>query len=360
MKMKKAFILLPLSIALLSGCDNNKKVDLKYGQMYSTDVSFIDYLTLKEKIDDKETFLLTVSAPTCSCWSTFRSVLNAYIDEHHVLVYAIQYDQFHDESGKSLDTFGLNIQSGYTSFAIVENGELRANLKSGKEQLFKSITSFEKYMSDMVSLPKAFYVSLEQVDELYKKDETSLIYFARSTCGDCGYFDKHFLNNYEISNTMFILDCETIGIREYDEEGHLTPESAIKWAAFKQAYGLGSEHNPDYGYDTGYVPTLLLVHGGESVSYLSGCVYFNDTVSKDDNGYYVSNSYYTEERLSKLEYLNDFSGTKILKGERISEEAITAFGEYYMWDQDDAAKLHNPLAKALLDYALPKVNFTKF
>lgn len=366
MKNLKRLLLLTLTTSLmtLSGCNKDERTKLQYGQMISTDVSMIDYLTLKEKMDDHETFLLAVSSPTCSCWATFRGVLSEYIKNNHVIVYAIPYESFHDASGKTLDTFGLNIQSGYTSFAIVNKGELKANLKSGKDQIFKSSTSFESFMSNMVILPRIFYISLDEVDLLYKKDETSLIYFARSNCSDCSYFNKYFLDDYDVKNTMFILDCETIGIREYDEEGHLTPESQIAWNAFKQAYGLGSDNNPKYGYNTGYVPTMLLVHGGESVNYVSGAVYFNDSVSKDEDGYYISDSYYTSERLPNLQYLQNldssFRGLTTLKGHRLNIDEVEAYGEYYFWKQEEAAKLHDSLMNEFLKYAFSVIDFSNF
>lgn len=362
----RSLLLLPLMFGTmtLSACGETPKVELKYGQMADVNPRYIDYQTLKEKFENNETFLLTTYAQTCTCWSTFKSVLNGYINESHALVYAINYNAFHDTTGASLDTFGLNIQSGYTSFAIVNKGELVQNLKSGKDKIFTDVSVFTQFMSEMVILPKMFYVSLEQVDQLYATDATSAIYFARSDCGDCQYFDKNFLDLYSPNGKLYILDCEEIGIRVYEEDGSLTPESQIAWNNFKANYGLGSSNNPDFGYDTGYVPTLLLVKGnsaeGGKPTFLSGACYFNDSLDQDDKGYYVSNSYYTDERKEKLEYLADFKGTSVLKGLRLDASDVGTYGSYIYWNQESAQKYHDPLVKAFLDYALAKVDHDKF
>ena len=109
----KLFLLFPmlLSPILLSSCQGfSAKIDLQYGQMIHDDVDYIDYQTLKEKIDSKETFIVTVYAKNCSCWSMLHTNLIDYISKNHIQVFAVNYDNFHDASGKTLDNFNLNIQ----------------------------------------------------------------------------------------------------------------------------------------------------------------------------------------------------------------------------------------------------------
>ena len=101
-----------LSPILLSSCQGfSAKIDLQYGQMIHDDVDYIDYQTLKEKIDSKETFIVTVYAKNCSCWSMLHTNLIDYISKNHIQVFAVNYDNFHDASGKTLDNFNLNIPS---------------------------------------------------------------------------------------------------------------------------------------------------------------------------------------------------------------------------------------------------------
>lgn len=362
----RSLLLLPLlfSATSLAGCNGVKeKINIQYGQTISNDVEYITYDELSSMFNGKKTFMVTVYAKTCSCWSMFHAVLNQYISENHIRVFAVDYDSFHAKDGKSLDNFGLNIESGYTSFAIIEKGQIRENLKSGKEKLFKNSDSFKQYIEEKIILPKAFYVSLDNVRSLFESEETSLLYFARSNCGDCSYLDSHVLDEYKLTNRLYILDCEKLGIRQYDEEGKLTPESQALWNQFKIDYYLASNNNSDYGFDTGYVPTLFLLKGNPSTktpTILSGSVYFNDTLTIDGEKLVVSDTYYTNERLPKLEYLHAYNGINVLKGLEVPKENAVSYGGNYYWDQDAASAYHTPLVKLFLEYSLPKVTHKTF
>ncbi len=360
--MKRSIFLLPLSLILtvsLSSCSEAKKITLSYGQMISEEFTAITYDELATKINDKsETFALTVYANNCSCWSIFKSIINKYVAETHAKIYAIPYSSFRSSDGTMLNNFDLKLISGSVTFHLIENGKIFNEISDSKSQIIKKYETFTEYMNEYVNLPKKYYVSLEQVNSLYKSEETSLIYFARSNCGDCQYLDTSFLNSYVATNNLYILDCENINIRKYDEEGNLTPESQIKWNEFKVNYGLAKDKNETYGYDTGYVPTLLLVKGdGESAlpTFLSGAVYFNDTIAKDDAGYYIENSYYTSERVANLSYTST-----ILKNKRLSDDEVTSIESYTFWNQIDAAEVYNPLIKAFLDESLTKVTHEGF
>lgn len=361
--MKKQTLFLPLiftmTLGLVSCQGQAEKVDLKYGQMMNNDVSVIDYLSLKEKIDNKDNFILVVYTNGCACWSNFKKVASEYIKENHVEIFAIDYKNFRSSDGSSLDTFSLTFVSGGVSIHILKEGKKKAEIADSKSLVTSRLSALTTFLEENIILPKMFYISLGQVDELYKSEQTSLLYFARSNCSDCQYLDNNFLRNYDITNNMYILDCENIGIREYDDEGNLTPESATKWAEFKVNYGLAKDNNEKYGYDEGYVPSLFLVKGDGSSTlptFLSGAVYFNDVVSKDSEGYYISNSYYTDARVSNLSYTDT-----VLKNRRLSENEVTTYGEtYYVWNHVDAAKMHDTIIKAFLDESLTKVTHEGF
>lgn len=364
MKISKLLIL-PLSLVLLTGCpkDNtDKNVYLHYGQMHSLEAEEIDYQTLSEKVDSKESFLLAVYAPGCSCWSTFRSVLAKYIGENHVIVYSISYNAFHSSTGETLDNFGLKLKQGYTSFVIFKDGKAKVDLNSEKKEL-KEIDAFNKLMeSSKVVLPKIFFISKDQVDELYSSEETSLLYFARSNCSDCQYFDRNFLDKYNPSKNMYILDCEKIGIREYDEDGNLTPESQIAWNNFKIEYGLANTNNPQFGYGTGYVPSLFYLHGSgdkdnPQATFLDGAVYFNDSIAPQADNYVITSTYYTNSREVGYEFTS-------LEG-RIIPSADVDVIEYkgmtfYSWKKDKAAEIHNRNVKAFFDKNMDNVTHQGF
>ncbi len=360
--MKKSIFLLPLSLFIsfsVSSCGEAKKMTLTYGQMISDEYTSLTYDELASKINDKsESFALTVYANNCSCWSVFKNIINKYVKETHTKIYAIPYSSFRSVDGSMLNNFDLSLISGSVTFHLVEKGEIFNEISDSKSQIIKKYESFSEYMNEYTTLSKKYFVSLEQVNSLYKSEETSLIYFARSNCGDCQYLDTSFLNDYDPANNLYILDAESIGIREYDEEGNLTQASQIRWDEFKINYGLSKDKNPTYGYDTGYVPSLFLVKGdgvNSLPTFLSGAVYFNDSINKDDNGYYIENSYYTSERVTNLTYTST-----VLKDKRLSESEVTSIEGYSFWNQEEASKSYNPLIKAFLDEALEKVTHEGF
>lgn len=360
--MKKQLLFLPLLLTLiapLSSCGNTtSKVDIKYGQMINNEVTTIDYLTLKGKMENKDNFILAVYSNGCACWSNFKKVATEYIKKTHIQIYAVEYSSFRTNEGKSLDNFSLTFVSGGVSLHIIQDGKKKSEIADSKSLVISKIEAFTNYLEENITLPKMFYVSLSQVDSLYKSEETSLIYFARSNCADCQYLDNNFLKTYKLTANMYILDCEALGIREYDDNGSLTEESALKWKEFKEKYGLAETKNAKFGYGEGYVPTLFLLKGNASnelPDFLSGAVYFNDEVAKDDNGYYISNSYYTSERIANLSYT-----TTVIKNKRLETSEVTTYLDYAFWSQESAAKVHDPIIKAFLDEALTKVTHEGF
>lgn len=351
MKKAKALFLIPSMVLplYLASCSGSSKINLVFGDETISEMVDIKYQDFDSKIKNEETFMLAIE-PTnpCSCWSDFKAISIDYIAKNKVIMYHMKYEMFYDNK-----TYGLDIRDGYTTFAIFENGELKQNIISDNQNMFHDAKTFNSYMENTVNLPHFFYVSLEKVKQLYAASEPSIIYFARSTCGDCKYVDTHFMKEYAQSRVdrkdLYILDCEKLGIRQYDEQGHLTPESEIAWNAFKAEMGLAESTNPDFGYGLGVVPTFLKVHSGK---YDTASVYFNDTIAYENGKYIVKESFYSSSRVKNLEYLKQFNGTKVLEGLEINENDILKYGNYIMWDQKAAAKYHDPLLKQFFDYYL--------
>lgn len=366
---KSCLFLLPFMIVpFVTSCGQSGKIDLVYGQMIDNQLTNVSYTSLATMIKDEKTFILTVAPSTnCTCWNTFKNILYGYIGEKHVKVYTIKNTEFYNADSKLMDTFGMTVLSDRETFAIFENGQLRQHrVYDQKDYIFKQQKDFEKYMEEVVNLPRAFEINLTQLDSVYASGKEAVIYFARNNCGDCSYVDTHYLKQYikenASMNDMYILDCEALGIRVYDENNNLTPESQVAWQAFKDKYGLSNAVNTELGYNTGYVPTFQLVKGN-GVSYATSvesmAVAFNDTVSEVDGKYVVTESYYTSERLAKLSYATNVQ-TNVIKGLELSADDVTVYTigssfKYIAWKHSSAEKYHNPLLKAFLDENLPKV-----
>lgn len=340
--------LMVLSASFLSGCSNQKKIDLMYGDTTVNDVTSLSYDKLKEKFDSKDTFLLTVQySDGCACWnSDAHPIYKKYIEEKHVPIYHIKVNQL-DEGGSR---FGLTIITGNVTFAIIENGEVKNSVTTHETSILKKYDDFKSYLESLVTLPRIYYVSLDDIDKMYRKEEKNIIYFSRSTCGDCSYLDTHYLKEWSLSHpnykkNIYVLDCDQPDIR-LDDEGNYNKE---QWFQFKDDYGLSEKNNPDYGFDSGYVPSFYLIQGSlEKTQFLSGAVVFNDTLVKEDDGYVVRNTYYSQTRVGKLSYIDESVSPKYLEGMKVGSSDVNE--KYAMWNHEAAEKYHNIYLEKFLTY----------
>ena len=345
------------SLAVLSGCSKDEKIDLMYGDKNASGVNTISYGELKEKVDSKETFLLAVQYSNgCACWnSEAKPILEKYIEEKHVVINHIKLEDL-DAGGSRFD---IKIVTGNVTFAIFEDGVVKHCITTHDDNTLKEYNQFVSYFESLVNLPRIYYVSLDDVDKMYRADETNIIYYARKSCGDCSYINEHYLKDWSKSHptykkNIYILDCDQPDIR-FDDEGNYNEE---QWLTFKNDYGMSNKYNTLYGYDAGYVPSFYLIKGAISgVTYLSGAVAFNDTVEKINDEYVVTSSYYTEERLANLKYIDDSVNQKVLKGLKLNESDVKVYpeyGNYISWNHESAEKYHNIFIEKFLAYCEDK------
>lgn len=352
--------ILPLLLGVTSCNNSYSKVNLLFGRETVTQLEDIKYGDLANMIDDEKNFIIA-STPdsSCACWSTFKNqCLLPYAKENKLIVYTIPHKELEQAHDDNKSTFGIDYRSDRPTFLLFEDGKIKEQrVYESKDSIFKQLDSFKKYFDEKINLPNYYYVSLTELNKLYIEEESFNIYFSRSNCPDCAYVETHSLKEYAKKNpefrNLYVLDCETIGIRVYDENNQLTPDSALAWQAFKDEYGLSTVNNPTFGYNTGYVPTFFSVtpkNGSKTEGITMGSVYFNDTVTKEDGKYIVSDSYYTSERLPSLTYASNVE-KNVLKGMALSEDDVNSYfdGAYIAWKQEKAATYHDALLFAYLD-----------
>lgn len=351
--------LIPILFTLVS-CNKEAKMSLVYGSIAEAGIQIINYSDLALKVKNEENFVLSTTPDSnCSCWNTFKIILGDYSEEKNFSVYTISHKELLKAEDSDKPTYGINHMSDRPTFVLFNDGKIfDQRVYDSKDSIFKQETSFITYFEGKVNLPRVYYINKEYMDNLFTKDIKFSIYFARSNCEDCGYINKtslkSYLKNHLEYDKFYILDCEKIGIREYDENNQLTPASQEKWNDFKDEYGLSNAVNTVFGYNTGYVPSFITYQGGEEVkasSIITMTVTFNDTIEKDGDNYIVSDSYYTTERVQKLEYLKDKEGS-VLKGLKISKDDVDAYEKYnyYAWQHEKAAKYHDGFLTSYLDY----------
>ena len=356
--MKKvAKILLPfvcLNAFVFSSCGNDNKIQLSFGNIHASLVGRendndlekenFTVVELDRKIENKESFLLVIADTTCACWSDFRPIIKSYVSEKHVDCYFLRYDYF----DKYASSHNIDLTKGTTKFVIYEEGAVKIQIKSSSDPNNKTLrdkNAFYKFMEGNVKLPKAYLIKEEDYSTVTKNG--AVIYFERSECGDCTYLNPSVLRSYvkkhpDMKN-IYVLDCQSW-------KDDLTDE---QYQEKKDGYGLSTVNNPTYGFDTGVFPFFSFVKDG---NYLSGAVAFNDTVSKVDGKYVVTNSYYTNERASKLDYLANVD-KKVIKGLELPSSDIEDHVEWYSWSKDKSVKYYEPIINSFLDTYLPQVNY---
>ncbi|MCD8204472.1 MAG: hypothetical protein LUC16_01405, partial [Coprobacillus sp.] len=180
--------------------------------------------------------------------------------------------------------------------------------------------------------------------------KTFHVMYEWSTCPDCQYCLPEvvipWFRNNETSTTLYIIDLAVEGILISDGVSSKTNESYIE---FMTRYGLNESGNETYGYtEIGVVPTFQYREKGEIKD---AAVYFNDEISYEvDKGYYISNSFYSSERISNLKYLT--GDVTPLLGMSVSENEIDINGDEISIIKDEFAKYHTPLLEAYFDYYL--------
>ena len=345
--MKKvAKILLPfvcLNACLLSGCGNDKRVQLSFGNIHATAVEEnFTVVELDRKIENKESFLLVVADTTCACWNDFKPIINSYVSDNHVDCFFLKYSYFINFASK----YGIELTKGTTKFIVFEEGVAKIQLKSAtNDKTMKDKNAFYKFMEGNVKLPKAYFIKEGDYGEV--TENGAIIYFERSECGDCSYLNPTVLANYVKKhpdmNNIYVLDCQW-----WKDDLDL-----VQYQAKKNNYGLSNCNNPEYGYDDGVFPFFSFVKKGY---YLSGAVAFNDTVELKNGKYVITNSYYDSDRLERFDYLSNVK-TKVLEGMELPSSDVADNGAYITWMQDKAVKYYEPIIDAFLDTYLPQVNY---
>lgn len=359
---KKLLPLLPLLLIpfTINACGSSK-ASLTYGTYIKSEASSLKELTtteLKNKaVEDKEVFLLAVyqdkNSDDCLCWNAFKNVIANYINTYHECVYTYNAHT-QDESIKELK---IEIREDSNPLLYIFNGEKIINKFSyGNSQdkaIFEDLEgeAMNTRVHRKVNKPTMYHVDEDWLGTNYSKLDELCILFFRNGCGDCKYVIPNviipYINNHKLKRQLYIFDMQPL-YNEIVKNDTTDKEALAHYQGIKNRYGLSKEGNPTYGYQNGVVPTIQYVKKGviEDAS-----VYFNDTLTrKDTTSFYVSESFYSEERLPNLKYLKGMSKEKaVLVGIEAKAGIDVADGTIH-WFQPEANKYHQPLLEAFFKY----------
>ena len=343
--IKKGLMLLPILLTSLMACQSDNKsskVKLSYGKTYDESATLLSVKELESRINNEESFLLAMSPGneedvTCSCWRTFSSIIDDYVKNNDRIVY--KCDVYNAKK------YGveppINQDPG---FAIFENGKLKKQYVytvKNTPTYFTNKDAFKEFVDDISIEPNMIYVDDEKYQEIIAKDEQSIVSIVRKGCSDCGYvlpnvFDPFFKEN-KIDNKLYLLDIE-----ELDHYHTSSEEEKTAYQEYKDSIKLSEKNNALYGYGNGVVPTTFVYKDGEAID---GNVFFNDEVEFKDEKYYISNSYYTSERVKNLKYTDT-----VLMGKELKEEEIAKYNDFIYLPSSSASKYHTPILNEFLNY----------
>lgn len=354
--MKKLLLLPLLVLPLLTGCDGNKEVEkcrLTFGsKMQEGNKDAIKELSNSELLvktrDQQEVFLLAVYqdqySEECLCWKTFKDVLKTYCYKYDGLVYTYNAHN-QDETLSHLKIEKLNESTPYLYIFKGEKLVKKFSHANNRQRKLFEDTSAEEMRTQIckyVDNPSLYYVDEENISN----SEPQVVMFMRGGCSDCKYALGEVIIPYisyaYICSPIFLFDMQ----KYYDLSKYpdASEEEKAYYQNLKDKYGLSEAEDNPFGYQQGVVPTIQYRDFGKVKA---AAVYFNDVVDKrEDGSYYISDSYYSEER--KEIPTEPYTFPNVLKGMTLTEGVIENNGKYY-WSQEAANKYHKENFVAFLN-----------
>ncbi len=343
------FSLISLVTSLfLTSCDNQKKVPLLFGYL-NGHIENLTYEQLQEKNNHRDNFLLFVTPKSnCTCWTAFlNNVLTPYIKEHHLEVFTINYTDFFTTSDESLDTFSLTLNPGHQTLGLFKEGVLKLNREyDSKSRLWYEYNTFSQYILEYIYYPTMFQINIfNDLDKLLlDKEKVSLLFYDLDESESRFLFD-FYLKNYAYELTkdkvLYLVNTRVKNIKLDDE---LTEDELI-WQNFINEYSLNT-------YLDGVLP--LFQHYTLEDYLVEQSVYLNDVISTSlvDEYYKIENSYFTNERVEDLAFLNNYKDEKVLVNKLVKESDTFIENNIRKWDFTLAARYHDLYVNAFLDYYL--------
>ena len=169
--------------------------------------------------------------------------------------------------------------------------------------MFSKLESFREAVMNIARDPQYFYVDREYLHKAIfeQPQDKFLVHYIWNFCPDCNDCFPYVLLPYSNANNLktnfYIIDLAVPGIL-LNEEGGFEGTGLQSYVDFMQEYHMSAAGDETFGYDRGFVPTTQIWEKGKLIDMN---VYFNDAISQNDEGqYYVSRSYYSEDRVKSL------------------------------------------------------------
>lgn len=348
--MKKCLIFLSLLLTLFA-CENNDgsdKVKLDYGSLIDDGITYISKDELDIKMLDEDSFILAIypgADSLCGCWTVFRENLNRYVQEEERIVYGVDAFSLMGE-----ESYGITLADDRPNLALIEKGKLKHQWlydTKNTQQFYTSYIYLSEHFEKYTIAPNTIYIDQDTLDSFITNSYTFAIAYTWHSCSDCKYCFPNvvlpFFEKEDEAKKLYIIDLEVDGLLLVDG---VKDNKNKNYVAFLNEYGLTSESNETFGYETGFVPTFQYYRDGEL---FDACVYFNDKVEQIDGVYKITRSYYTSERITQLPFLaNSSIENKVLLDQTISEDELNITPESVSFKKEAASIYHDPLLNLFL------------
>lgn len=273
--MKKGLLLssLLLPIFLLSSCNtptNGERLYFPYGNTQTENWISMDKEEWKELRTAQGSYIVYAYVSGClTCHDIVEPRLQHLINTYGIPIYRVNYSTL-----DSSDPLKAGFEAGPSIGFYKDGKKIKVTNYLKNEKVFSNDTAFFNFVEQYIVLPKAFYLSLDDIKKKQQEKETFYLLFTRSSCSDCSSLFQHVLTPYlwdhSVEN-LYLLECDVEGIRL--QNGEFSEEN---WSNFKKEWNLTSSSS--YGYLSGVVPTIQQYQNGELHR---SAVYLNDEYAID-------------------------------------------------------------------------------
>lgn len=333
-------VAMSFSAAFLTACEAPFKAPISFGTYFEDHHVELDgFNKVISKINvTHESFILTVYPNnSCSCWAVeFQSVLNEFVKEKHVRAYSI--NEVHVKAATNKYGFTYSDESPVLFFVDQNARKIQIDYYSGYYSPFVDVGSFIELFEKYCSYPSLYMVDENYLNNNLALSEKQIVHYVWDSCPDCKDSFPNvvfpYTRNHSLQNKIWVYDLDDI------------KDNTEEYTRIRNKFHLSEEGDATFGYLNGKVPTTQYYENGVLIDMN---VYFNDVIEKRDEKYYVANSYFSEERISNLQYV---TASDVLAGKEISADDVTEYEGKYYWKKTAARVYHaNYLDRFLTKYA---------
>lgn len=259
------------SVFLLFSCQSSSSLTIIETESGIEEYKLIEELDIiKDKKENKDNFLLYIFSSSCMSCQSFDVVIKNYIKINEIVIYGVNI---------SSENTLLKSQNEYVYFdttptlVLFEEGIVKHRFDENTNPEFfidseNLSNSLKKFIlpSNKISIPNKSILK-----SMIEDKREFLVYYYYDNCGDCAYFQKHYLLDKLKDNKIKIY---FFSMFDYFSDLNL-------FYNFADEFSLSKKGNNLLGYKNGVVPTFQY--------YRDGSLYTNIIIYNDEFSYQYNN-----------------------------------------------------------------------